>query len=102
METTSGFRPKVAFVRLPRRAVSVWGRGGGLAVVTSSRAVAASTPVLIPGRWPYAACSGLDNWLTGRPSPNAEVEPQAAVPGSTGIAMWHQDRRSNGGAHGIG
>src|SRR5258708_1568535 len=102
METTSGFRQKVGFVKLPRRAVSVCALAGGLALATSSTAVAATTPVLITGPSPYAACSQFDNSLTGRTYPNAEVEPQAAVHGSTAIAMWHQDRRSNGGAHGIG
>src|SRR5260221_8960530 len=102
METTSGFRQKVGFVKLPRRAVSVCALAGGLALVTSSTAVAAITPVLITGPSPYAACSQFANWLTGRTYLNAEVEPQAAVHGSTAIAMWHQDRRSNGGAHGIG
>ncbi len=102
METTSGFRQKVGFVKLPRRAVSVCALAGGLALVTSSTAVAAITPVLITGPSPYAACSQFDNSLTGRTYLNAEVEPQAAVHGSTAIAMWHQDRRSNGGAHGIG
>ncbi|HEY3086588.1 MAG TPA: hypothetical protein VGJ59_00805, partial [Jatrophihabitantaceae bacterium] len=70
--------------------------------MTSSTAVAAIPPVLISGPSPYAACSQFDNSLTGRTFPNAEVEPQAAVHGSTAIAMWHQDRRSNGGARGIG
>jgi hypothetical protein len=58
--------------------------------------------VLITGPSPYATCSQFDNSLTGRTSLNAEVELQAAVHGSTAIALWHQDRRSNGGAHGIG
>src|SRR5215467_9222403 len=73
-----------------------------LALVISSPAAAAISPVLITGPSPYAACSQFDNSLTGRTFPNAEVEPQAAVHGRTAIAMWHQDRRSNGGAHGIG
>src|SRR5260370_34405784 len=102
METTSGFRQKVGFVKLPRRAVSVCALAGGLALATSSTAVAATTPVLITGPSPYAACSQFDNSLTGRTYPNAEVEPQAPVHASTAIAMCHQERRSNGGAHGIG
>ncbi len=73
-----------------------------MALVTSSTAVAAITPVLMSGPSPYAACSQFDNSLTGRTYPNAEVEPQVAVHGSNAIAMWHQDRKSNGGAHGIG
>ena len=85
-----------------RRAVPVCAFACGLALVISSTAVAATTPVLITGPSPYAACSQFDNSLTGSTFPNAEVEPQAAVHGSTAIAMWHQDRRSNGGARGIG
>jgi hypothetical protein len=89
-------------VKSLRRAVSVSALACGLALVTSSTAVAAIPPVLISGPSPYAACSQFDNSLTGRTFPNAEVEPQAAVHGGTAIAMWHQDRRSNGGARGIG
>lgn len=75
---------------------------GGLSVITSAVAVAAITPVLISGPSPYAACASNDNQLTGRTFLNAEVEPQVAVQGNNAIAMWHQDRKSNGGAHGIG
>jgi Neuraminidase (sialidase) len=75
---------------------------GALTLVVSSTASAATAPVLISGPSPYAACSAHDNSLTGRTYLNAEVEPQVAVHGSTAIAMWHQDRKSNGGAHGIG
>src|SRR5215470_9329844 len=96
------FRRKGVFVKSLRRAVPVCAFACGLALVVSSTAVAATTPVLITGPSPYAACSQFDNSLTGRTYLNAEVEPQAAVHGSTAIAMWHQDRRSNGGAHGIG
>ena len=84
------------------RPASVSALACGLALVTSSTAVAAVPPVLISGPSPYAACSQFDDSLTGRTFPNAEVEPQAAVHGGTAIAMWHQDRRSNGGARGIG
>src|SRR2546429_824938 len=101
-EFTAGFRRKGVVVKSLRRAVPVCAFACGLALVISSTAVAATTPVLITGPSPYAACSQFDNSLTGRTFPNAEVEPQAAVHGSTAIAMWHQDRRSNGGAHGIG
>src|SRR6516162_6738827 len=73
-------------------------------LITSSVAVAAITPVLIPGTAAYqTACSpASDNLLTGRTFNNAEVEPQVAVHGSTAITVFHQDRKSNGGAHGIG
>jgi Neuraminidase (sialidase) len=72
-----------------------------LTLITSSVAVAAITPVLISGPSPYVACSSSDNLLTGRTFLNAEVEPQVAVDGSKVIAVFHQDRKSNGGAHGI-
>jgi len=88
-------------VKSLRRAASVSALACGLTLVTSSAAVAAVTPVLITGPSPYSACSQFDNSLTGSTFPNGEVEPQAAVHGSTAIAMWHQDRRSNGGARGI-
>ena len=76
--------------------------GSALTLITASSAVAAITPVLISGPSPYAACSSNDNNLTGRTYLNAEVEPQVAVHGSAAIATFHQDRKSNGGAHGIG
>jgi hypothetical protein len=84
-----------------RRSVLVGAFGCSLALVIASPAIAAVSPVLISGPSPYAGCSRFDNSLTGSTFPNAEVEPQAAVHGSTAIAMWHQDRRSNGGARGI-
>jgi hypothetical protein len=49
---------------------------------------------------PLAGCSNAGQH--GRNFPDAEVEPQVAVSGSNQIAMWHQDRWSNGGGHGIG
>lgn len=76
--------------RVRPRAGDLIGRGGGHPASAHHRTVA------------FAACSKFDNSLTGSTFPNAEVEPQAAVHGSTAIAMWHQDRRSNGGARGIG
>ncbi|HET7339445.1 MAG TPA: sialidase family protein, partial [Candidatus Dormibacteraeota bacterium] len=87
---------------LIRKALFVAGIASALALVTSSTALAAVTPVLITGPSPYAACASSDNSLTGRTFGNAEVEPQVAVHGNKAIAMWHQDRRSNGGARGIG
>jgi hypothetical protein len=89
-------------VKLLRKTSSVVALACGLALVTASTAVAAITPVRISGPSPYAACSQFDNSLTGRTYLNAEVEPQVAVHGSNAIAMFHQDRKSNGGAHGIG
>ena len=85
-----------------KKALFVSTLASALALITSSTAVAAAT--LIPGTAAYqAVCNpASDNLLTGRTYNNAEVEPQVAVHGSTAIAMFHQDRKSNGGAHGIG
>jgi len=90
---------------LVRKAVWISALASALALITSSNVAAAITPVLISGPSPYAACAVQDNSLTGRTYLNAEVEPQVAVdPRGNGvaIAMFHQDRKSNGGAHGIG
>jgi len=89
-------------VKVLKKTVWISALASGLALVTSSTAVAAITTVLISGPSPYAGCSKFDNALTGRTYLNAEVEPQVAVQGNNAIAMWHQDRKSNGGAHGIG
>src|SRR5690348_12750227 len=53
---------------------------------------------------PLAACS--NDSQPGSNSVSAEVEPQLAVFGQGAsqkmIGTWHQDRWSNGGAHGVG
>ena len=49
---------------------------------------------------PIASCNNAGQ--PGRNYPSGEEEPQLAVRGQTMIAMYHQDRWSNGGAHGIG
>ena len=85
------------------RSIWICALSSALALITSSTAVAAGPLVLISGPSPYAAaCSSHDNSLTGRTFNNAEVEPQVTVHGSNAIAAFHQDRKSNGGAHGIG
>ena len=89
-------------MNLARKSFSAFALAGGLALILASTAVAAVTPVLISGPSPYSGCSASDSLLSGRTFPDAEVEPQVAVHGTTAIAMWHQDRRSNGGARGIG
>ena len=87
---------------LLRKALWAAALASGVVLVTSSTAVAAIT--LVPATTAYqAACpAATDNLLTGRTFNNAEVEPQLAVHGSNAIAVFHQDRKSNGGAHGIG
>ena len=84
-----------------RKSLWIGALASGLTLVTSSVAIGAITPVLISGPSPYSACSQFDNSLTGRTYLNAEVEPQVAVQGNKAITMFHQDRKSNGGAHGI-
>lgn len=78
------------------------------AVLVAAQAFAGvSTPVRASALVsPYAACASQDAAQIaasgGRNFLNAEVEPQVAVYGSHVIGMWHEDRWSNGGAHGIG
>src|SRR5438874_5727887 len=71
------------------------------AVLPVSGAAAAGLTV-VSGPSPYAGCSDANQ--PGTNYPNAEVEPQVAVnPSNTSniIGAWHQDRWSNGGAHGL-
>ena len=55
---------------------------------------------------PLAACASQDAAQIavtgGRNFLNAEVEPSLAVFGNHVVGQWHEDRWSNGGAHGIG
>jgi Neuraminidase (sialidase) len=79
----------------------------GAVVLAASTSGLAKTPtqaalvqVSGPPPSPLADCSNAGQ--TGRNFSDAEVEPQVAVNGSNLVAMWHQDRWSNGGGHGIG
>jgi len=89
-----------------KRLASAAAMAAGLIVTTATSAfAAASPPVQASGPSPYAACSSTDAGQPGRNYLNAEVEPQLAVnPANPAnlIGMFHQDRWSNGGAHGIG
>jgi hypothetical protein len=90
---------------LLRKAASIVALGGALVVGASTSSLATAPQaalVQVSGAppSPLADCSNAGQ--AGRNYPDAEVEPQAAVHGDTMIAMWHQDRWSNGGAHGIG
>jgi hypothetical protein len=60
------------------------------------------TPVSSPPSPYAAACASNDASQPGHVYVNGTEEPQLAVSGSNMIAMWHQDRWNNGGAHGIG
>jgi Neuraminidase (sialidase) len=89
---------------LLRKAGSIITLGSILALAASTSGMAATQTALVqvsgPPPSPLADCSNAGQ--LGRNYPDAEVEPQAAVQGKNMIAMWHQDRWSNGGAHGIG
>src|SRR5438093_2507022 len=91
-----------------RKAVWISALSSALALITSSTAVAGvTTPVRASAlASPLAACASQDAAQIavtgGRNFLNAEVEPTLAVQGSNVIGMWHEDRWSNGGAHGIG
>jgi hypothetical protein len=81
--------------------------GGVLVLAASASGLAkttASSSTLVqvsgPPPSPLASCSNAGQ--PGTNYPDAEVEPQVAVRGNNMIAMWHQDRWSNGGGHGIG
>src|SRR5437016_14362865 len=73
----------------------------------ASVAAEVTIPVRVSGPSPYAttACISTDAGQAGKNYLNGEEEPQLAVnPADTTnfIGMFHQDRWSNGGAHGIG
>ena len=89
-------------MKLPRKAVWVSALASALALITSSTAVAAITPMLVSGPSPVAACASSNADQPGRNFLNAEVEPQIAVHGDNIITMFHQDRWSNGGGNAIG
>ena len=89
---------------------SLWGisLSTALALLTFTNGVAGVGPLVRASALasPYAACASQDAAqiaaVGGRNFLNAEVEPQIAIRGSHAIGMWHEDRWSNGGAHGIG
>ena len=73
----------------------------GLTLIASIDGLASVTVVTVSQEpSPLAGCNNDSqtrvNYVSG------EEEPQIAVHGSQMIGMWHQDRWSNGGAHGIG
>jgi hypothetical protein len=83
----------------------VFALGGGLALVASINGLASVSVVTVSKEpSPLAACASQDAAvaLGGRNFLSGEEEPQLAVHGTHIIGMWHQDRWSNGGAHGIG
>src|SRR5712691_10797722 len=92
---------------LIKKTSSIIALGGALVLAASASGLAksaapSSTPVQVSGPPPSPLASCSNAGQTGRNFPDAEVEPQVAVSGGSLIAMWHQDRWSNGGGHGIG
>jgi hypothetical protein len=92
---------------LLKKSASIVALGSALVLAASASGLArsaapSSTLVQLSGPppSPLAGCSNAGQ--PGRNFPDAEVEPQVAVSGNNQIAMWHQDRWSNGGGHGIG
>jgi hypothetical protein len=93
---------------LLKKALWATALSSALVLLTSTTGVAgATTPVRASALTsPLAGCASQDAAQIavtgGRNFPNAEVEPSLGVHGGTVIGMWHEDRWSNGGAHGIG
>jgi Neuraminidase (sialidase) len=80
---------------------------GALAITSTLGLAGVTAPVRASALTsPYAACASQDAAQIaatgGRNYLNAEVEPTVSVFGDNVIGMWHEDRWSNGGAHGIG
>ena len=91
---------KAGFVFAVASGVVLIASGTGLAQGTSPVQVSSSSSPLAS-----TACTSTDAGQSGKNYLNSTVEPQIAVnPKNTKnmIGMWHQDRWSNGGAHGIG
>jgi len=77
-----------------------------LLAIAPNASASVTTPVLVSGPSPYAgaACVKTDAGQPGQEFLNGEAEPYVAVsPVNAGnvIGVFHQDRWSNGGAHGI-
>jgi hypothetical protein len=93
---------------LLKRAIWIAALSSAFTLVTSTAAVAGvTTPVRASALTsPLAACASQDAPQIaangGRNFLNAEVEPTVGVFGDNVIGMWHEDRWSNGGGHGIG
>ncbi|HUE67462.1 MAG TPA: sialidase family protein, partial [Candidatus Acidoferrum sp.] len=91
-----------------KRAIWIAALSSAFTLVTSTTAVAGvTTPVRASAlASPLAACASQDAPQIaasgGRNFLNAEVEPTVGVFGDNVIGMWHEDRWSNGGGHGIG
>jgi hypothetical protein len=98
----AGLQAAAGGVILVRKAKFVIAFAGVLVLVASVSGLASVGLVTVSKEptSPLATCN--NGTQPGKNYPNSEIEPQLAVSGSHMIAMWHQDRWSNGGAHGVG
>jgi hypothetical protein len=87
---------------LVRKAVWSAALASGLTLIASIQGLA--TVAVSPVSQSTFSISCNNDSQTGRNFPSGEEEPQLAVNSDSSlmIAMYHQDRWSNGGAHGIG
>ncbi len=90
---------------LVRKALWIVALASGLTLVTSIAGLASVTVTKVTTEpSPLAGCS--NDGQSGRNYVSGEEEPQLAVfgsgPTSKMVGMYHQDRWSNGGAHGVG
>jgi Neuraminidase (sialidase) len=88
-------------VKLLRKVLSAVGAASGLTLISSIVGLASVSVFPVSQEpSPMAACN--NDSQPGANYPSSEVEPNLAVLGNRMIALYHQDRWSNGGAHGIG
>ena len=84
-----------------KKALWVGALAGGLTLIGSIQGLASVAVVQVSKEpSPLAGCSNAGQ--PGVAYGSGEEEPQLAVFGNKMIGMWHQDRWSDGGAHGIG
>ena len=83
-----------------RKALWIGALASGLTLLTATNGLAISASPVSQEPSPLAGCS--NDSQPGKNYVSGEEEPQLAVIGQKMVGMWHQDRWSNGGAHGIG
>lgn len=86
-----------------RKALSIGALAAVFALLGSTTGVASVSALATASQEPTSPIAGCPNdSQPGKNYPNSEEEPTLGVFGQQMIAMYHQDRWSNGGAHGIG
>lgn len=86
---------------MARKALWSAALAAGLTLIASIQGLA-SVSALFPVSQGLFSITCDNDSQSGKNYPSGEEEPQLAVSSSLMIAMYHQDRWSNGGAHGIG